>query len=169
MTPWSTDKPDWDGYGAVVLLAAFEERPDLAPGQAVRKGLWRRVIESVTPRNFPESEAFKAASQSPTTFPTLLHGAEWCLPLTSGPTVFNAATPNGTQLTMGRVDQLLAELINLNERTLQLSPAELESARQAGPPRPSAPVLEVAPFGLAVMLALAEFAAVHSVPWIMDY
>ncbi|MGZ4737231.1 MAG: hypothetical protein ACXV8R_16645 [Acidimicrobiia bacterium] len=28
---------------------------------------------------------------------------------------------------------------------------------------------DVAPFGLAVLTALAEFAAVDSVPWIMDY
>jgi hypothetical protein len=29
---YSTNKPDWDGYGAVMLLAAYDERPDLAPG-----------------------------------------------------------------------------------------------------------------------------------------
>ena len=168
-TPWLTDKPDWDGYGAVVLLAAFEERPDLAPGQPARRGWRRRVVEPVLPRSFPDSDAFRVASQSPTTFPTLLRGAEWCLPLTNGPEVFTAATPNGVELTMGRVDRLVAELINLNERTLQLSPAELTAAREVGPPGPGATVSEVAPFGLSVMLALAEFAAVHAVPWIMDY
>src|SRR5260221_13827342 len=26
-----TDKPGWDGYGGLVLLAAYDERPDLRP------------------------------------------------------------------------------------------------------------------------------------------
>src|SRR5688500_3108034 len=26
--PYWTDKPDWDGYGGMVLLAAYDEQPD---------------------------------------------------------------------------------------------------------------------------------------------
>ena len=61
--PYSTDKPDWDGYGAVVLLAAGRERPDLAPGTRVGKGLRRSRVPTVMPRQFQDSEAFKAASK----------------------------------------------------------------------------------------------------------
>lgn len=167
--PYMTDKPDWDGYGAVVLLAACDERPDLAPGAAVRRGLRRSTIGDVAPRQFFDSEAYKAASRSPTRYPTLLSGAEWCLPLAEGPMVFEASKPNGRAVTMGRVAGLLNELTTLNERTLRLSPADLAAAREAGPPRPLASPADVAPFGLAVLLTLAEYAAIHSVPWIMDY
>lgn len=165
---YATDRPDWDGYGAVVLLAASSERPELAPGSLARKGRRRRAVEPVMPRQFSDSEVFKAAAASPKMFPLLLHGAEWCLPLSSGPAVFRTPTPNGTALTMGRVDALVAELNRLNEHTLRLSPADLVSARSAGPPA-DASVDEVAPFGLAVLLALAEFSAVNSVAWILDY
>ena len=50
--PYLTDKPDWDGYGAVVLLAAYVERPDLAPGTTARRGWRRRDILPVMPREF---------------------------------------------------------------------------------------------------------------------
>lgn len=135
----------------------------------MRKGLRSKTIQPVFPREFQESDAFKAARVSPERYPTLLLGAEWCLPLTEGPALFHAPTPNGTQLTMGRVDRLLEELSILNDRTLQLSPRDLDAARQAGPPQPASPVEDVAPFGLSVLVAVAEFASVHSVPWIMDY
>jgi hypothetical protein len=166
---YRTDKPDWDGYGAVVLTAAYDEHPDLSPGMKVRSGIRSKRIEATEPRKFPESDAFRAASQSPSRYPTLLGGAEWCLPLASGPTVFRAPAPNGTELTMGRVDRLHTELTELNSRTLRLSPQQLSEAMQAGPPEPSASVDRVAPFGLAVLTALADYAFVQSVPWIMDY
>ena len=99
----------------------------------------------------------------------VLRGAEWCLPLATGPTLFGTQTPNGGEVTMGRVDNLVSELRDLNEATLRLSPAALAAAREDGPPEPGAPVAAVAPFGLAVLLHLAEYAAAHRVPWIMDY
>jgi hypothetical protein len=167
--PYLTDKPDWDGYGAVILLAAYIERPDLAPGAARRQGLRRRPVTPTLPRDYPDAEAFKAASAAPARFPTLLTGAEWCLPIAVGPSVFEAESPHGTVLTMGSVDKLLNELKDLNSCTLQLSASGLDNAFSLGPPRPHAQVDEVAPFGLASLLKLAEFAVEHRVAWIMDY
>lgn len=164
-----TDKPDWDGYGAVVLLAAFDERPDLGRGGPAGRRNRRGGEAAVLPRDFPEAAAFQAAQESPQRYPTLLLGAEWCLPVIDGPTVFQAPTPNGTPLSMGRVDRLLGELHTLNDRTLRLSEADLAAARDEGPPPPKATVDEVAPFGLAVLTALAEFAMRTSAAWIMDY
>lgn len=46
---------------------------------------------------------------------------------------------------------------------------DLANARAAGPPGFGASVEDLAPFGLAVLLALAGFAAANSVAWIMDY
>ncbi len=166
---YATDKPDWDGYGAVLLLAAFDERPDLAPGTKTRAGLRRTKLPDVAPRNYADSPAFEAARGVPTRYPTLLLGAEWCLPIAEGPSVFQAPTPNGHQTTMGRVDNLLEELNDLNDRTVRLAPADLAAARKTGPPPPGAKVKEVVPFGLSVLLSLAEYASVRRVPWIMDY
>lgn len=152
-----------------MLLAAYDEHPTLAPGSIVRHGLRRSEIQAVAPRSFPDAAAFKAATQSAKNYPTLLLGAEWCLPLTGGPRIFEAPTPNGTEITMGRVESLLEELNALNQRTLRLNRDDMETARQAGPPQSGAPVEEVAPFGLSVLIALAEFADPQRVVWIMDY
>lgn len=164
-----TDKPDWDGYGAVVLMAAFDEQPTLAPGSKVRRLLGSSLVPAVMPRQFPDAQAFKVASQSPTRYPTLLSGAEWCLPLVGGPAVFRAPAPNGNPTTMGHVSRLADELDLLNQRTLRLSAADMESARQAGPPEPGSSVDATAPFGLSVLMAVVAFAANHRATWIMDY
>lgn len=168
-SPYSTDKPDWDGYGAVVLLAAHIERPDLAPGSRTGKTFRRRTIEPVLPRAFPDSDAFKAASTQPSRYPTLLRGAEWCLPIPATGGVVEATTPNGSRLMMGSVQGLLAELHDLNNRTLRLTPEGIAQAIASGPPGPDAPHMEVAPFGLAVLTSLAEHASANRQCWIMDY
>lgn len=153
----------------MVLLAAYDEQPGLAPGSTRRDGLRGTAAPQVSPRQFGEASAFTAAHQAPRRYPTLLRGAEWCLPISDGPLVYRAPAPNGMHTPMGRVDRLVAELQLLNDRTLQLSPADLSAARQAGPPEPAATVEQAAPFGLSIMLALAEFAVTHQVAWIMDY
>jgi hypothetical protein len=164
-----TDKPDWDGYGAVVLMAAYDEQPSLAPGSKVRRLLGSSVVPAVAPRQYSEAQAFKAAAPSPMRYPTILTGAQWCLPLVGGPTVFRAPSPNGTPLTMGHVSRLAEELALLNQRTLRLSAADMESARRVGPPKPGSSVDATAPFGFSVLTAVADFAAAHRVAWIMDY
>jgi hypothetical protein len=109
-----------------LLLAAHVERPDLAPGTRIRKGLRRHTIGAVLPAAFQDSVAFKEASGSPSRLPTLLKGAEWCLPIGTDASVFVAPTPNGTVVTIGSVDRLLAELHDLNESTLRMTPADMD-------------------------------------------
>src|SRR4051812_30559201 len=73
--PYWTDKPDWDGYGGVVLLAAYNEQPTLTPNG--RKGLLGRGRgEQDDPRRFAESKAYKAAVDSPRRYVSLLAGVE---------------------------------------------------------------------------------------------
>ena len=83
--------------------------------------------------------------------------------------MFKAPTPSGAQLVMGRVAGLVEELHTLNQRTLRFSSEQLTAAAQAGPPGVDAPLEAMAPFGLAVLTATAEFAAHHQAAWIMDY
>jgi hypothetical protein len=163
-----TDKPGWEGYGAVVLLAAYDEHPELAPGAKVKRLLGSRAVAAVAPGDFGEAEAYKAAAESPARYPTFLR-AEWCLPISGGPPLFAAPTPGGKQVTMGRVSRLLEELQLLNERTLRLSAADMEKARRAEEPPDLASFESMAPFGLSIITATAEFAAAHRVAWIMDY
>ncbi len=70
---------------------------------------------------------------------------------------------------MGRAITLFEELQTLNKRTLQLSEADFRTAREAGPPELGSSVEMVAPFGLAVLTRVTEYAVARGVTWIMDY
>src|SRR6266498_1325408 len=49
LTYW-TDKPDWDGYGGLVLLAAYDEQPELRPGRGA--GLFSKRVQGDSAREF---------------------------------------------------------------------------------------------------------------------
>jgi hypothetical protein len=72
--PYWTDKPDWDGYGGLLLLAAYDERPDLRPDRSDSSG---RQPATDQPRAYEEAPAYQAASAQPQRYPSLLRGAEW--------------------------------------------------------------------------------------------
>jgi hypothetical protein len=154
-----TDKPDWDGFGAVVLLAAYDERPDLRPFTEERAD---------DPRDFTNAPAYQAASEQPECYFSLLGGVEWWLPLTEDPVVIEASTPTGHQVRMASVDRLVGELRLLAERTNVFAGQDPAVFRQ-NPPERGAPVDDAARFGLAVMLDLAEKALEHHQPLLLDY
>ena len=56
--PYWTDKPGWDGFGGMVLLAAYDERPDLWPESAEDPG------------EFGSSPAYAAAAGNPQRYPS---------------------------------------------------------------------------------------------------
>ena len=165
-SPYWTDKPDWDGYGAVVLAAAYDERPDLRPDAS---GLLRRKASPDRPRDFGESRAYQAASAQPTRYPTLLGGAEWWLPIGSMPGAWAAPRVSGEMTRMSTVENLGTELVELADRTGLLDGVRREDVLQRGVPSSDAPIEEVAPFGLAMLLGLAEQASLHRQPLLLDY
>ena len=163
--PYFTDKPGWEGYGGLVLLAAYEERPDLRPRARGFLGLRGRRDST---SKYSRAVAYRAASAKPSRYPTLLAGAEWWLPITAGPGVFLAAPPGGPQVLMGTVDQLVAELEDLAMRT-RLDDARLAESLEAGPPPSEYDVEEAGRFGLAVFLTLARQATANRQPLLLDY
>jgi hypothetical protein len=161
-----TDKPDWDGYGGLVLLAAYDEQPDLRPGARKRFG-GKQAADN--PRAFGDSAAYKAASRSPRQYPTLLSGVEWWLPIDVGPTVFEVPRPNGQPARMGRVDQLVTELTQLAQRFGVDDPTRRQDLRQSGAPLAQNDVNAAGQFGLAVLIELALHAQKARRPLLMDY
>jgi hypothetical protein len=155
-----TDKPDWDGFGAILLLAAYDERPDLRPFTEARAD---------DPRDFSNAPAYQAASAEPEMYFSLLSGAEWWLPFHEDVVVVEASAPTGHQLRMSSVRRLVAELQLLEARTNLFAgrdPAEF----RVGPPESHDPTIEqLAQFGLAVTLQLAETALAHRQPLLLDY
>ncbi|MET7279507.1 hypothetical protein ABZS29_14825 [Kribbella sp. NPDC005582] len=165
--PYWTDKPDWDGYGGMVLLAAYDEQPDLKPGN--RSGFLRRASPADSPRQFHDAPAYKRASANPTKYPTPLAGVEWWLPYEVGPTVFEAPRLTGQPARMGRVNQLIVEL-ELLAASLGLDREEdLVQLRQAGPPDSPSDVDKAGRFGLAVFIQLARAAQIAKQPLLLDY
>lgn len=157
--PYWTDKPDWDGFGAVLLLAAYDERPDLRPSEGA---------EQDNPRDFAEAPAYQAAAAEPERYLTLLAGVEWWLPLAVDPLVIEAPRPTGDPILMGSIDRLIAELRLLDERVNVFAGHDPAVLRR-GLPGDDPTVEEVARFGLAVMLDLAETAREHRQPLLLDY
>jgi hypothetical protein len=165
--PYWTDKPDWDGYGGMVLLAAYDEQPDLKPGS--RSGLLRRENPADSPREFHDAPAYQRAAANPAKYPTLLAGVEWWLPYEVGPTVFEAPRPTGHPALMGRVNQLLAELELLAASLGVDREEDLVRLRQAGPPELPSDVDSAGRFGLAVFIQLARVAHEAKQPLLLDY
>lgn len=164
-SPYWTDKPDWDGYGAVVLAASYDERPDLRPSSS---GLLRRRTHEEDPRRFQESPAYRAAAQSPARYPSLLSGAEWWLPVDADG-VWEAPRLTGEPTRMASVHTLAAELATLTDRTDVLAGRRRDDVLALGSPEPGSPFDQVAAFGLAVFLGLAEQAVVAQQPLLLDY
>lgn len=173
-TPWSegpelpywTDKPDWDGYGGLLLLAAYAERPDLAPS-ASRNPLRRGASDH--PREFAKSEAFQAASKAPQRFKTLLIGTQWWLPVETGGRAFRAPGPDGETRMMAAVATLLVELRALSEVVGLTDREECDALRRAGPPPTSDDVVASGRYGLAVFLGLASKAYLERQPLLLDF
>lgn len=157
--PYWTDKPDWDGFGAVLLLAAYDERPDLRPAAGAKQD---------DPREFGDAAAYQAASEQPQRYHTLLSGVEWWLPLSEDPIVIEAPRPTGQPTRMATIDRLAAELRLLTERTNVFAGQDPAECTQS-PPGAGASVEEAARFGLAVTLNLVGTAVTHRQPLLMDY
>ena len=164
-TPYDTDELEWDGYGAVQLLAAYEVHPDLQP----KRG-WFRGDPRDDPSLYPDAAAYQAAVARPETtrYPTLMFSTEWFLPGDLAGRVFEAQGPHRRPVVMAGLDALAAELEDLNDRTLQLNNGDVEQVRRRGPGDTSS-VGAMAPFGLAVLLDLARFAVEHRCPMLLDY
>jgi hypothetical protein len=165
--PYWTDKLDWDGYGGLVLLAAYDEKPDLRPGRHTGLSLKRARADSA--RKFGEARAYKQAAKSPSRYPTLLAGVEWWLPITAGPSVFSTQRLTGQPTRMGRIDQLVIELETLADRIGLGHADDLERLRQQGSPSSGDEVDAAGRFGLAVFLALALTAQRERLPLLLDY
>ena len=177
--PYETDKPDWDGYQSVRFLALLEEFPDLpAPPQIERHDLdsldrhplERRFGEVYNQRNPSRlGRLLGRKAPEPTAEPRYpnIHVAQLWLPVTL-PNLLQTTGPMDNELTIGSVDGLVAELEQVNDRTLRLDGAAIDAAGTAGPPEDGA-FDPLARFGLAIFMTLARTAKERSQPMILDW
>ena len=153
-TPYYTDKPDWEGYGGLQLLAAYAERgkdkqPKTSAAEWHRDKEWRKANKQSSPR-------YRHLYAPELWFPTGI--AE---PVTT-------TDASGNELTIGSSSTLLSHLRDLNEQTFKGSDEEQESWRREGV-EPEGEFDDAARFGLAVFLELAEKSVTDRLPMKLDY
>ncbi len=177
---YETDKPDWDGYHAVRYLALHDEFPDLpTPARITKDTLGALLEKEPLERRFGEVYAGRSQSRlgrllgrrppepsAPPRYPSIQTPELWLpVPLDG---LLRAQGPTGNDLTIGSIDALAAELEHVNEQTVRMDGAALDTARHGGPPEDGA-FDALARFGLAVFLTLARTARERSQPMILDY
>lgn len=154
-TPYATDRPDWHGYAALLLWAAYDDAPDLKKPKSL-------------PEEWGEDPAYQRATgeDSETKYPAVVMANLW-LP-GDFDFMFGIEDLGGNPRAVASTAALSEELIALNERTFKATKAELAAARKAVP-EADAPFDDHAKFGLAVMLAMVEESIRLNVPMMPDY
>jgi hypothetical protein len=152
---YATARPDWDGWGSLVLWAAYEDHRDLK--------LPLRFTELSGDPAYRRS----AARDAETHYPHLVRDVDIWLPSRFDFT-FKATAPVGDNVTYGSTFTLLLNLQTLNERTWNADRATIESWGETAPPR-DAPLEEAARYGFSDMLAMAEIACTRRMPMKLDY
>jgi hypothetical protein len=153
-SPYYTDKPAWDGYGSLQVLAAYEDRgKEKRPKRAVtewhRDKQWRKAAEGASPR-YPH-----------------LYGAELWLPVELE-SPFRSVDAAGNDVGIASSIALLRELRALNDRTYGGSTEDVARWRQDGA-EPEGPFDDAARFGLAVFLELTQKSVEEQLPMRLDY
>jgi hypothetical protein len=150
-----TDKPAWDGYGSLALLAAYQEHPDLPQPK-------------IATSNFSNDPAWKASTEESfrSRYTTILKPELW-LPCRFAFT-FKAPDVAGNEVWVGSSITLLEQLRALNESTVRGNREELTRwCRENFDPLDS--FEKASRFGLAMFLSLAEKSALLGSPMKLDY
>ena len=173
--PYYTDKPDWDAFGAMLLVAACHTCGEPVP-PTVEKD-W----------NFMEHPAISRLAEDQERVWSLFRGTDWWLPL-EDPLLFQAPLPTGGQSVIATVGLLRRELERLNQMAWQADEVTiLRWSETEGYPADGtlgtdghfsrADILEhtqfdtnsLAKFAFSMLWQAARFAEEHQAPILLDY
>ena len=157
--PYFTDKPAWDCFGALNLLAAYEEEPKPMFG-----GKYPKQLSD----NWPDDSNYARHAADKASKYAHLHGCEVWLPFDMQKT-FEGPRPNGQPTRFGSSIRLLEQLNALNEATYRGSQADLDQWRHDMPEGPDPAFEPKAKTGLSIMLTLTAAAVDHRLPMLLDY
>ena len=151
--PYFTDKPDWDGYWALLLLASYQEKGKTRPQHLADHPEKDRVL----------SDAKKTVRYKQILLPTMWLPADFDF-------VFTAKHLTGQAVTYGSAPRLLLALTQLNDHTFKATREDMDRWRFEGPtdekPRPFE---RTARFALAVFTQLTGKAVSERLPMFLDY
>ena len=154
--PYFTDKPDWDGYNALLLWAAYEEHPELR-------------IPTALPDSVLEDAAYllSTGEDSKTRYPALLSGAQIWFP-TDFSFVFGAPDCAGREVKFASSISLTDQLEELNRRTWNFDQG-VENAAEFQKPENDLPLERAARLGFGLFRRLSSLSARHRLPMLLDY
>lgn len=156
--PYFTDKPGWDCFGALLILASHE--------QAVVPIFSSRYPKRLQD-NWQKDSRLQLATATGGRYSHLL-GCEVWLPVDL-PDSFAGPRPNAKPARFGSTQHLQKQLTELNQRTYGGSPDDLAAWGRNMPPGEEKNFEPLAKTGLAITLALVQLANVHGLPMVLDY
>lgn len=154
--PYFTDRPGWDGFGSLVLWAAYSEHPALRRPQALPEA-WDDDAALV------RSNAANFKSR----YGHLVRNVELWLPCGFAVS-FEAEDAAGRKTVIGSVMTLRDQLADLNKATWRASPGDIASWRGSAPGE-DADLEARAKFAFSILSALVEHAAASKLPMKLDY
>ncbi len=155
-TPYFTGRPGWDGFGSLVMWAAYADLPALRRPASLPEE-WES--DPVLMRN---NEVGGRAR-----YGHLVRHVELWLP-GSFEVAFEGADVDGRRLVMGSTTVLRRQLEELNATTWKAD-QEVVAGWRRKPPVGEGPLELKARHGFAVLLGLVERAVEHGLPMKLDY
>jgi hypothetical protein len=154
-TPHFAGRPGWDGFGSLVLWAAYTEHPALRRPPTLPE-LWdddAALIRS-------NAEGFRSR------YSHLVRKIELWLPA-AFPFTFEAEDMHGRRVIIGSAETLSRQLADLNNATWKVDGDEI-AAWGRRPPLTDAPLEIRARYGFGILSALARQAVEHRLPMKLD-
>jgi hypothetical protein len=153
--PYFARRPGWDGFGSLVLWAAYTEHPALRRPPTLPE-LWDDDLALLR----SNAEGFRSR------YSHLVRKVELWLPA-AFPFTFEAEDVDGRRISIGSADTLSRQLADLNGATWKVDGEESISWSRR-PPLNDAPLEIRARYGFAIISALARQAIEHRLPMKLD-
>ncbi len=153
--PWFTHRPGWNGFGSLVLWAAYAEHPTLR-------------LPEILPEEWDDDVALtlSTAEGFRSRYSHLVRNVEMWLPVAFEIT-FEGEDVEGRRVVMGSVTTLRRQLADLNAATWKASAADVAAWGRVPPEE--GPVEERARYAFAVLSELARRAQSERLPMKLDH
>jgi hypothetical protein len=153
--PWYTNRPGWDGFGSLVLWAAYAEHPALRLPETLPED-WDHDVALMR----STAEGFRSR------YSHLVRNVEMWLPVAFEIT-FEGEDVEGRRSVMGSVTTLRRQLADLNAATWRASASDVTGWGRA--PTEEGPIEERARYAFAVLTELAQWAQSERLPMKLDH
>lgn len=153
--PWFTHRPGWDGFGSLVLWAAYAENRTLR-------------MPEVLPEDWDDDVALarSTAEGARSRFSHLVRNVEMWLPVAFEIT-FEGEDVAGRRMVMGSVTTLRRQLADLNATTWKAAAADIAEWGRIPPARRT--VEGCARYAFAILSSLAQRAGAERLPMKLDH